>query len=197
MYSSPLSNWYEHGHKFQKIEGDEAVKVIKDVQRTTIPTFIAEYYSVTILVTARQLAIKLIALLQLHRLYGCYQTEVSGLVLPAMEKNFLDTVATGMAQLCLSPDEDMSKGSSITSTDELVKKALPMQPNHKIAPPKKDQNTAILVTVQWDCTNLTFVVSYKPLKKEEVVTVAKDLLQTQQNFPCTHISSTKDLSHSF
>ena len=189
----------------QIIEGDEAVKAIKKVQRTTIPIFIAEYYSLSILITARQLAIKLVSLLHLHRIYGCNQTEVSGLVLPAMENNYLDKVATGMAQLCLNPDEYISKSSSMTSTDadELVKAALPIEdqeleanslkPKHK-----NNQNTAILITVKWDCTTFTFVISYKPLKKEEVVTVAKDLLcHAQQNFCCTHVTSTKDLSRSF
>ena len=108
-------------YKGEKIEGVNAVKVMKDVQRTNIPFFIAEYYSVTILKTARELAIKLIALLQLHRLYGCNQSEVSGLVLPAMETKSLDEVSIGMAQVCLNPDENMNKGSSVTSTDELVK----------------------------------------------------------------------------
>ena len=176
-------------YKGEKIEGVNAVKVMKDVQRTNIPFFIAEYYSVTILKTTRELAIKLIALLQLHRLYGCNQSEVSGLVLPAMETKSLDEVSIGMAQVCLNPDENMNKGSSVTSTDELVKEALLIQqdqaskanslkPKCKIAP--KNQNTAILVMVKWDCSTLTFIF---PMVKK-IYSEENSLIFCEINIPC-------------
>ena len=126
----------------KQIQDVNPVKVIQDVQCTQVPVFLAEYYSISILKTARQLAIKLIALLQLYRLCGSKQTEVSGLALPAMKKDSVDEVEDEVNEsidemaghIHFDSDESVSQGSSfapkqVTKPDTLQRKC-------KIAPKK-------------------------------------------------------------
>lgn len=141
----------------------------------------------------------LCVLLQLYRLYGCHQIQVSGLVLPAMGKDS-DEAATLISKL-LVDDEGMIQVASIASLVQLILmlinylyKRKKIKPTTKIKTKqkmvaKRNQNTVVLVTVKWDCSTLMFIISYKALAKDVVTQIA--LLQTQliMSLHCTHLSS--------
>ena len=143
----------------------------------------------------------LCVLLQLYRLYGCHQIQVSGLVLPAMGKDS-DEAATQISKL-LVDDEGMIQGASIASLVQLIlmlinylyrrkkKKITTKIKTKQKMVAKRNQNTVVLVTVKWDCSTLMFVISYKALAKDVVTQIAEDVLQTQliMSLHCTHLSS--------
>ena len=65
----------------QSFHWNNSSATVHPVQKYCIPHFLVEHYSVHMIVTARQSAIKLI-LLQLNRLHGCTENKVIGIALP-------------------------------------------------------------------------------------------------------------------
>ncbi|KAL5515365.1 hypothetical protein EMCRGX_G000523 [Ephydatia muelleri] len=147
------------------------------LRRTTIPFFLAEYYSLTLLCTAKQLAVKLVIQFQLFRRYGYGGRQVSGIVLPYISKKETtkaeDETLKPMMDMLRITEED---GATCSSSNKTSQDCKPVKRNAITK-----QNIAILVTVEWNCVSLKLDITYTPLKKEDVVETMRRVLTEQVN----------------
>ena len=147
------------------------------LHRTTIPFFLAEYYSLTLLCTAKQLAVKLVIQFQLFRRYGYGGRQVSGIVLPYISKKETtkaeDETLKPMMDMLRITEED---GTTCSSSNKTSQDCKPVKRNAITK-----QNIAILVTVEWNCVSLKLDITYTPLKKEDVVETMRRVLTEQVN----------------
>ena len=167
------------------------------LRRTTIPFFLAEYYSLTLLCTAKQLAVKLVIQFQLFRRYGYGGRQVSGIVLPYISKKEStkaedETLKSTMDMLRITEEDGATCSSSnktsqdvITETSQDVICSSSNKTSQDCKPVKGNaitkQNIAILVTVEWNCVSLKLDITYTPLKKEDVVETMRRVLTEQVN----------------
>ena len=166
--------------------------------RTTIPFFLAEYYSITLLCTAKQLAVKLVIQFQLFRRYGYGGRKVSGIVLPYISKKETtkaedESIKPAMDMLRITEEDGATCSSSNKTSQDVItetsqdgicsssnKTSQDCKPVKRNATTK--QNIAILVTVEWNCVSLKLDITYTPLKKEDVVDTMRRVLTEQVNF---------------
>ena len=147
------------------------------LRRTTIPFFLAEYYSITLLCTAKQLAVKLVIQFQLFRRYGYGGRQVSGIVLPYISKKETtkaeDETLKPMMDMLRITEED---GATCSSSNKTSQDCKPVKRNAITK-----QNIAILIAVEWNCVSLKLDITYTPLKKEDVVETMRRVLTEQVN----------------
>ena len=149
---------------------------VSHVQETNIPFFLAEYYSKDILATARQCAIKLILLLQLHRLHGCTEKIVIGFALPQILSGAtLEEVKEEAKELVPAVNklslEDNNTAKCVSAKTSNKKKTVIS---------KSCLNAVVQVTVEWNFEALRFVVMYTVLEKKNVVTAIENVLKKQR-----------------
>ena len=153
---------------------------VSEVEKTNIPYFLAEYYSVDMVATARQCAIKLILLLQLNRLHGCTENKVIGIALPQMHVAQMHETSSE-----LKPITEDNLTSQVTSS---LHSAAPS--NKKKMVTQKNLNAVVQVTVEWNFKALRFVVTYTVLEKENAVSAIEKVLKSQiKQMTIQHCSS--------
>ena len=163
----------------------ETASIIKHVQRNTIPFFLAEYYSINIRYSAKQLAFKLTILFQLFRSYGYSGSKVSGIVLPSMskkekkEKIRMKDIEANLKELAITVESSSTcNNSNVLSKPPQDRQAVKENVTNSIS----SQNTVILVTVEWNCVSLKLDITYTPLRKENVMKMMNDVLTEQRHF---------------
>ena len=129
-----------------------------------LPIAIFEVISDTPWQSSRQLAIKLVELFRLFRVYGHDVPELTGVVLPRSKSH--TEVKTMLSTI---PDEESSNLDTELAADMFGMTVSDTGSGSQSRQSSLSQSFAVEVKVRFDCKQLMFVISYRPLQSTDVM----------------------------